>query len=82
MSNLVIFALGSNSPSPTSGLLIEWSLVYIWLTNIESPIIQISCKVHASYSTTSSRWYILSNSAFAYTKYNIPYFLIGFAVTI
>ena len=81
MSNLVISASGSNPPSPTLGLLMERSSVHIQSTNAESPMVWISCEACANCSTTSSRWYIPSDSAFAHAKHDIPYFLIGFMVT-
>ena len=81
MSNSVISALGSNSPSPISGLHTERSSTRIRSTNVELPTFRMSCEARDKFSTASSRWYIPSNSAFTRDRHDIPYFLVGSAVT-
>ena len=69
------------SPSPTPGLPTAWSSVRIRAASAVLPMVRISSETRDSRSTTSSRWYIASDSVFARAEHVIPYFLVGSAVT-
>lgn len=81
ISSTTISASGLNVPSLTPDLPTVRSSVYIHTASVILPTVRMSSETHISYSTTSSRWYIASDSAFAYTKHVILYFLVGSVVT-
>src|SRR5437667_3516427 len=79
--SVVISFSASNFPNPTSGSPTARSSVRIRVASAVLPMVRMSSETHASRSTTSFRWYIASDSAFARAEPVMPYFFVGSSVT-